>query len=208
MNPEFSPPQYGWGCLFFFRSGSREGLSELVIEVPEVLRVFLKIGGRGCIWRGSGVSCARTSRVLLKETWLGFAYHSSLCINASAHLKNTAQSPTNMKGLLLRVRLSAPQCCNAERSDAQRNFFTSQFIPPFLQRHRCDALPSFSASPVIMFYIAHIAFPPLLPFSLSPQWFTVQNNKKFTKSHNAAMSRLATRDGHRKRKRKRSDAVH
>ena len=59
-----------------------------------------------------------------------------------------------------------------------------------------------------MFYIAHIAFPPLLPFFLSPQWFTVQNNKKFTKSHNAAMSPLATRDGHRKRKRKRSDAVH
>ena len=35
----------------------------------------------------------------------------------------------------------------------------------FLQRHRCDALPCFSASPVIIFYIAHIAFPPLLPFS-------------------------------------------
>ena len=61
--------------------------------------------------------------------------------------------------------LSAPQRCNAERSDAQRNFFTSQFMPPFLQRHRCDALPCFSASPVIIFYIAHIAFPPLLPFS-------------------------------------------
>ena len=28
------------------------------------------------------------------------------------------------------------------------------------------------------------------------------------KSHNAAMSPLATQDGHRKRKRKRSDAVH
>ena len=80
-------------------------------------------------------------------------------------------------------------------------FFTSQFIPPFLQRHRCDALPCFSASPVNFFYIVHIAFPPLLPFFLSPQWFTVQNNKKFTKSHNAAMSPLATRDGHRKRKR-------
>ena len=65
-------------------------------------------------------------------------------------------------------KLSAPQRCNAEHSDAQRNFFTSQFIPPFLQRHRCDALPCFSASPVTMFYIAHIAFPPLLPFSLSP----------------------------------------
>ena len=49
-------------------------------------------------------------------------------------------------------------------------FFTSQFIPPFLQRHRCDALPCFSASPVTMFYIAHIAFPPLLPFFLSPQY--------------------------------------
>ena len=81
------------------------------------------------------------------------------------------------------AHLSAPQRCNAERSDAQRNFFTSQFIPPFLQHHRCDALPCFSASPVIMFYIVHIAFPPLLPFLffLSPQWFTVQNNKKFTK---------------------------
>ena len=106
------------------------------------------------------------------------------------------------------LTLSAPQRCNAQRSDAQRNFFTSQFIPPFLQLHRCDALLCFSASPVIIFYIAHIAFPPLLPFFLSPQWLTVQNNKKFTKSHNAAMSPLATRDGHRKRKRKRSDAVH
>ena len=25
MNPEFSPPQYGWGRLFFFRSGSGPG---------------------------------------------------------------------------------------------------------------------------------------------------------------------------------------
>ena len=103
---------------------------------------------------------------------------------------------------------SAPQRCNAERSDAQRKFFTSQVIPPFLQRHRCDALHCFSASPVIIFYIAHIAFPPLLPFFLSPPRFTVQNNKEFIKSHNAAMSPQATRDGHRKRKRKRSDAVH
>ena len=103
--------------------------------------------------------------------------------------------------------LSAPQRCNAERSDAQRRFLATQVISPFLQRHRCDALPCFSASPVIIFHIAHIAFPPLLPFFLSPQWFTVQNNKKFTKSHNAAMLPLATRDGHRKRKRKRSDAV-
>ena len=102
--------------------------------------------------------------------------------------------------------LSAPQRCNAERSDAQRKFFTTLPIPLFLQRHRCDALPCFSASPVVIFYIAHIALRPLLPFFLSPQWFTVQNNKKFAKSHNAAMSPLATRDGHRKRKR--SDAVH
>ena len=113
--------------------------------------------------------------------------------------------PRNTEGI---PNLSAPQRCNAERSDAQRKCFTSQFIPPFLQRHRCDALPCLSASPVIIVYIAHIAFPPLLPFVLSPKWFTVQNNKKFTKSHNAAMSPLATRDGHRKRKRKRSDAVH
>ena len=105
-------------------------------------------------------------------------------------------------------RLSAPQRCNAERSDAQRKFFTTLSIPLILQRHRCDALPCFSASPVVIFYIAHIALRPLLPFFLSPQWFTVQNNKKFAKSHNAAMSPLATRDGHRKRKRKRSDAVH
>ena len=102
--------------------------------------------------------------------------------------------------------LSAPQRCNAERSDAQRNFFTSLFIPHFLQRHRCDALPSFAVSPCKLVDIARIAFPPLLPFFLSPQWFTVQNNKKFTKSHNAAMSSLASQDGHRKRKR--SDAVH
>ena len=45
-------------------------------------------------------------------------------------------------------------------------FFTSQFIPLFLQRHCCDALPWFAASPVISLYIAHIAFPPLLPISL------------------------------------------
>ena len=39
--PDFSPPQYGSGCLFF-RSGSREGLSsELIMEFPAVLRVFL-----------------------------------------------------------------------------------------------------------------------------------------------------------------------
>ena len=105
-------------------------------------------------------------------------------------------------------RLSAPQRCNAQRSDAQRKFFTTLSISLFLLRHRCDALPCFLASPVEIFYIAHIAFRPLLPIFLSPQWFTVQNNKKLTKSHNAAMSPLATRDGQRKRKRKRSDAVH
>ena len=88
--------------------------------------------------------------------------------------------------------LSAPQRCNAQRSDAQRKFFTTLSISLFLQRHRCDALPCFSASPVEIFYIAHIALRPLLPFFLSPQWFTVQNNKKFAKSHNAAMSPLAT----------------
>ena len=93
--------------------------------------------------------------------------------------------------------LSAPQRCNAQRSDAQRKFFTTLSISLFLQRHRCDALPCFSASPVEIFYIAHIALRPLLPFFLSPQWFTVQNNKKFAKSHNAAMSPLATRDGQR-----------
>ena len=94
-------------------------------------------------------------------------------------------------------QLSAPQRCNAQRSDAQRKFFTTLSISLFLQRHRCDALPCFSASPVEIFYIAHIALRPLLPFFLSPQWFTVQNNKKFAKSHNAAMSPLATRDGQR-----------
>ena len=31
----------------------------------------------------------------------------------------------------LNPNLSAPQRCNAERNDAQRNFVTSQFIPPF-----------------------------------------------------------------------------
>ena len=93
--------------------------------------------------------------------------------------------------------LSAPQRCNAQRSDAQRKFFTTLSISLFLQRHRCDALPCFSASPVEIFYIAHIALRPLLPFFLSRQWFTVQNNKKFAKSHNAAMSPLATRDGQR-----------
>ena len=74
--------------------------------------------------------------------------------------------------------LSAPQRCNAQRSDAQRMFFTTLSIALFLQRHRCDALPCFSASPVEIFYIAHIALRPLLPFFLSPQWFTVQNNKE------------------------------
>ena len=93
--------------------------------------------------------------------------------------------------------LSAPQRCNAQRSDAQRKFFTTLSVSLFLQRHRCDALPCFSASPVEIFYIAHIALRPLLPFFLSPQWFTVQNNKKFAKNYNAAMSPLATRDGQR-----------
>ena len=37
--PEFSPPQYGWGRLFF-RSGSGEGLSEPVMEFPAVLGAF------------------------------------------------------------------------------------------------------------------------------------------------------------------------
>ena len=84
----------------------------------------------------------------------------------------------------------------ATRNAAMHNaiFSHRNSHPLFLQRHRCDALPCFSASPVIIFYIAHIAFLPLLPFFLSPQWFTVQNNKKFTKSHNAATSPLATRD--------------
>ena len=93
--------------------------------------------------------------------------------------------------------LHLSQRCNAQRSDAQRKFFTTLSISLFLQRHRCDALPCFSASPVEIFYIAHIALRPLLPFFLSPQWFTVQNNKKFAKNYNAAMSPLATRDGQR-----------
>ena len=98
----------------------------------------------------------------------------------------------------------------ATHNAAMHNASFSQRYPYpfFLQRHRCDALPCFSASLVEIFYITHIALRPLLPFFLSPQWFTVQNNKKFAKSHNAAMSPLATRDGQRKRKRKRSDAVH
>ena len=64
----------------------------------------------------------------------------------------------------------------ATRNAAMHNaiFSHRNSYPNFLQRHRCDALPCFSASPVIIFYIAHIAFPPLLPFFLSPQWFTVQ----------------------------------
>ena len=41
--PEFSPPQYVWGCLFF-EKGSGEGLSELVMEIPAGLRVFLSAG--------------------------------------------------------------------------------------------------------------------------------------------------------------------
>ena len=47
--------------------------------------------------------------------------------------------------------LSAPQRCNAQRSDAQRKFFTTLSISLFLQRHRCDALPCFLASPVEIF---------------------------------------------------------
>ena len=87
----------------------------------------------------------------------------------------------------------------ATHNAAMHNASFSQRYPNpfFLQRHRCDALPCFSASPVEIFYIAHIALRPLLPFFLSPQWFTVQNNKKFAKSYNAAMSPLATRDGQR-----------
>ena len=35
--PDFSPPQYGRGRLFFQRSGSGEDLSEPVMEFPAVL---------------------------------------------------------------------------------------------------------------------------------------------------------------------------
>ena len=41
--PEFPPPQYGWGRLFS-GIGSGEGLSELVMDFPAVLGVFLKLG--------------------------------------------------------------------------------------------------------------------------------------------------------------------
>ena len=66
--------------------------------------------------------------------------------------------------------LSAPQRSNAERSDAQRNFFTSQFIPLFLQRHRCDALPCFFQSIARDYYFLHrahrlSAFASIFPFA-------------------------------------------
>ena len=55
----------------------------------------------------------------------------------------------------------------ATQNAAMHNASFSQRYPYplFLQRHRCDALPCFSASPVVIFYIAHIALRPLLPFS-------------------------------------------
>ena len=37
MNPEFSPPQYGWGRKWFRRGPPRA----VVMELPAVLRVFL-----------------------------------------------------------------------------------------------------------------------------------------------------------------------
>ena len=37
---EFSPPQYGWGRLFFLKWFPGEGLSEPVMEVPAVLGYF------------------------------------------------------------------------------------------------------------------------------------------------------------------------
>ena len=120
----------------------------------------------------------------------------------------------NNTKLLTNVGARASQCLvhhnAATRNAAMHNaIFSHRYsYPLFLQRHRCDALPCFTASPCKLFDIARIAFRPLLSFFLSPQWFTVQNNKKITKSHNAAMSPPATRDGHRKRKRKRNDAVH
>ena len=43
---------------------------------------------------------------------------------------------------------------------------------------------------------------------LTSSHFFASKDVMGTKSHNAAMSPLATRDGHRKRKRKHSDAVH
>ena len=79
---------------------------------------------------------------------------------------------------------------------------------PYFRVSSCNGSPCFATSPCKLFDIARIAFRPLLSFFLSPQWFPVHNNKNFTKSHNAAMAPLAMRDGHRKRKRKRSDAVH
>ena len=43
MNPEFSPPPSTAGDASFFRSGSGEGLSELVMGFPAVLGVFLTV---------------------------------------------------------------------------------------------------------------------------------------------------------------------
>ena len=96
--------------------------------------------------------------------------------------------------------LSAPHRCNANRSDAQRRFLATQVLSlfysviavmahPVLQHRHVNVLTS-RASPFGLCF--HLSF--------RHKWFPVQNNKNFTKSHNAAMSPLATRDGHRKRK--------
>ena len=61
--------------------------------------------------------------------------------------------------------LSAPQRCNAERSDAQRNFSHRNSYLLFLQRHRCDALPCFSALPVIIFTLRTSPFRLCFQFS-------------------------------------------
>ena len=56
--------------------------------------------------------------------------------------------------------------------------FPNDPIPPFLQRHRCDALPCFAASPRKLFDIARIAFPPLLPFSFRHKLIMVSCTKQ------------------------------
>ena len=147
--------------------------------------------------RPIGVRSVRSGTTKLqKAPFLRAQKNSSKLSTALSHCAPLVAS-LQLAARMAIFELSAPQRCNAQRSDAQRKFFTTLSISLFLQRHRCDALPCFSASPVEIFYIAHIALRPLLPFFLSQQWFTVQNNKKFAKSHNAAMSPLATRDGQR-----------
>ena len=97
--PEFSPPQYGWGRLIF-RSGSGEGLSELVMEFPTVLRVFLKNGTLCFVF-----SWAREGMNALQKKNKGDVRNARLELRAHLSLRFDDQCD-DISGILLQISAS------------------------------------------------------------------------------------------------------